>query len=343
MSKRFRSDDEPQDFGFLQPAPGNTDNFADLPAPEVSSIDPVRRPSPVSFAAAPVQPDQPSPASQHEQAASPLLQVPSDRRRPEEEGSSPEELSAVANSQPTASRPASLALVIYSIVVTILLIYIMLTGKSSRLESLPDIRPLRNNEFQHVPEGAQLPGGHTLQLGQSTRFGDVLVTPVKVTREPLTFENFMTKEANSNLTTPPVLKLHLTMKNVSSGYIFPPFDSGLMSHRSPPEADDDSAKANSFLRVTSGEPSDGRRFLNFLQSMDNPFLLIGQNSARAIAPGETVETFVASSVSINSVTLEPSSKCTWRVQIRKGVNMESDNGVTTLIDVVFNGSDVQTL
>lgn len=342
MSKRFRSDDQPQDFGFLTSSPGNSDNVYDAQGRESSSITPVALPSPTNIVTESVQPEQPSSSGAQEHPPSPPKRVISNRVMPESDKSSPAESSADADSGNTASHPRPLALAIYSVVVTILLIYVMLTGKSSRLESLPDIRPLRSNEFQQVPEGVQLPEGHTLKLGQSKRFGDVLVTPVKVTREPLKFENFMTREVNESLTTPPVLKLHLTMKNMSAGYAFPPFDSGLMSHRSPPEAIDDSAKANSFLRVTNGAASDGQRFLNFPQSMNNPFLLIGQNSAKAVAPGESVDTFIASSATINSITLDSSARCIWRVQIRKGVNSKSGNGVTTLIDVVFNGSDVQT-
>ncbi len=346
MSKRFRSDDEPQDFGFLASPNEGLNIPMDDPAEAIEAspnlTTPAEMPSTPSVAES-TQPLRPPAESQAEKPAIPRKPFAADVPAASQGNASTADLSVEASEASKATRRLPLGLVIYSAVVTLLLIYFMLTGKSSRLESLPDIRLLKGNEFQQVPESAQLPDGHTLKLGQSTRFGDVLVTPVKVTREPLTFENFMTKEANPNMTTPPVLKLHLTMKNVASDYAFPPFDSGLMSHRSPPEADDDSAKANSFLRVVTGDASDGQRFLNFLQSMDNPFLLIGQNSAKPIAPGETIETFVASSVAINSITLDSSAKCTWRVQIRKGVNIESGNGVTTLIDVVFSGSDVQTL
>lgn len=354
MNKRFRPDEVPQDFGFLN---GESDaasdvvpnqNIADTGAQ--SNIPPDVFPDEQSKPIAQFSPTE-SPA----ETASTASTVPKEQSPPAQRArrvkpttSAPTTTENVPNELPdsTVSSGQSKGRVIligYATLVTLLLLYFMLTGKSSRLESLPDIRPLKGNEFQQVPEGTTLPEGHVLKLGQSTRFGDVVVTPTKITREPLKFENFMTKVADDSQTTPPVLKLHFTMKNVATNYAFPPFDSGLMSHRSPLESEEDSAKVNSFLLVRNSAETEPKRFLNFRHSMDNTFLLTGQNSARPVAPGETLDTFIASSLALNSVTLEPDAKCTWRVQIRKGVNIESGNGVTTLIDVTFQGSDVRTL
>ena len=81
----------------------------------------------------------------------------------------------------------------YAIALTLLLLGMLLTGRMSlfrnhTLESLPDLRPLAPREFRKVPDGAKLPDGHVLRLGESRRFGDVVVTPVRLTKEPLQFQ-----------------------------------------------------------------------------------------------------------------------------------------------------------
>jgi hypothetical protein len=232
----------------------------------------------------------------------------------------------------------------YAIAVTLLLLFCLMTGRltfraNHTLESLPDLRPLGPNEFLKVPDGTELPTGHLLKPGESKRFGDVVITPLRITREPLLFEGFLNRTAEETLTTDPVLQLWVRFENVSVEYAFPPFDSGLMSHRSPPAGTDQSTIANSFLHVNDAgtEPI---RILNFLQSLDSNFVIIGQNSGKILAPGESMEACFASSTDIQNIKLDESTKFTWRIQFRKGVHVESGYGVTTLVDVVFTGSDI---
>jgi hypothetical protein len=234
----------------------------------------------------------------------------------------------------------------YAIAITLLLLFFLLTGRISfsahhALESLPDIRPLPPTEFRKVPDGTSLPEGHVMQLGESRRFGDVVLTPVRVTREPLTFQGFLSGQAEEALTTAPVLKLWLQFENVADDYGFPPFDAGLMSYRSPPNAMDESAAVNSFLTLTvpsTDQPT--TRVLNYLQTMDSNFVLIGQESARVIMPDETLNTFMACSEDIAAIHATDETDYTWRIQFRKGVHQSSGNGVTTLVDVTFSGSDI---
>ena len=234
----------------------------------------------------------------------------------------------------------------YAIALTLLILVCLATGRLSlfgnaSLESLPDIRPLAPNEFRKVPDGAPVPEGHVLNLGDSRRFGDVVVTPVRVTREPLKFQGFLSGQPEESLTTTPVLKLWLKFENQSGSYAFPPFDAGLMSHRTPPLSSDDSVIANSFLTVLPSDGTESVRVLNYLQTMDSNFVMIGQESARVVAPEESLETFIASSNKIDSVSVTGDSRLTWRVQFRKGVYESSGNGVTTLVDVQFTGADIQ--
>jgi hypothetical protein len=179
-----------------------------------------------------------------------------------------------------------------------------------------------------------------LKLGESRRFGDVVLTPVKVTREPLMFEQFQTKAPATTLTTDPVLKLWLRFENRSGWYAFPPFDAGLMSHRTPRFSTDESTIVNSMLNVSSPGTSSPVRVLNFLQTMDNAFVIVGQQSGKVILPEETFETFIACSEEIQYITATPETGYTWRVQFRKGVHGSSGHGVTTLVDVLFSETDI---
>ena len=261
-------------------------------------------------------------------------------------GSAPHIVAAPALSTDHVSRRLLVGVAGYAIVLTLLLLGLLATGRVSlsgnhALESLPDLRPLAPNEFRRVPDGVELPEGHVLRLGESRRFGDVVVTPVRVTKEPLQFQGFMSGVMESKLTTEPVLKLWLTFENVADDYAFPPFDAGLMSSRTPADSQDAATIANSFLTIgiPSSDSATTRR-LNYLHSMDNNFVIVGQESARSLLPGASLTTFVAASDEADEVNAEESTPFVWRIQFRKGVNLSSGNGVTTLIDVRFFGADV---
>ena len=235
----------------------------------------------------------------------------------------------------------------YAIALTLLLLGLLLTGRLSLtgnavLESLPDLRPLPPNEFRRIEEGAELPKGHVLKLGESRRFGDVVVTPVKLTKDSLKFQGFLSGEINEKLTTQPVLKLWLNFESVADDYAYPPFDSGLMSNRTPPYSKDGTTLANSFLKIfVPSQDSATTRKLNYLHTLDNNFVIADQNSAKVLQPGESMLTFIAASENDNDVATNNSTQFVWRIQFRKGVNVSSGNGVTTLIDVKFSGADIE--
>ena len=75
-----------------------------------------------------------------------------------------------------------------------------------------------------------------------------------------------------------------------------------------------------------------------MQTMDSNFVLTGQNAGKVVAPGETLETWIASEPIPDD--WNPAGPLRWRVQFRKGVNSATKNGVTTLIDVNFNVSEI---
>jgi len=247
----------------------------------------------------------------------------------------------------TGNSKISSGLLGYAIALTLLLLGLLVTGRlsltaNSVLESLPDLRPLPPNEFRRIEEGAELPPGHVLKLGESRRFGDVVVTPVKLTKEPLKFQGFLSAEINEKLTSQPLLKLWLNFESVADDYAYPPFDSGLMSNRTPPYSKDTTTLANSFLKIfVPSQDSATTRKLNYLHTLDNNFVIADQNSAQVLQPGESMLTFIAASENDNDIATDDSTQFVWRIQFRKGVNVSSGNGVTTLIDVKFSGADIE--
>lgn len=247
----------------------------------------------------------------------------------------------------TLSGPRATYLITYAAALTLLLIILLATGRLSLwgphpLESLPDIRPLDSQEFRKVPPDAAVPPGHVLHLGEERRFGDVVVRPLKVTREPLRFVGFLNRQENPELTSGPVLKLWLEFRNMAANYAFPPCDAYLMAWRSPVDGVDESVAANTWLQVTSAAGSSPRRVLNFLHSPHSNFIMADQNAGTSVAPGESVVQFVASSEDIGSVPASANNQYTWRVHLRKGVHLPSGHGVTTLVDVLFQEADIQS-
>ena len=326
--KTKRPDDFDQDFGFLNPAHGQSHESAESVATGVSDSGTIAECTAESSAAT-VAGDKDA-----------LTLSAATAQFPTEEATIKSESNASSGNRTSLIVPG------YAIAITLLFLILLITGRVSlsenhTLESLPDIRPLAPNEFRRVPDGTPLPAGHALKIGESRRYGDVVVTPLKVTREPLTFQGFLSGEPAAQLTTEPILKLWLKFENAADDYGFPPFDAGLMSHRSPNDAVDDSAVVNSFL-TASGAASDQSdvRVLNFLQSMDSNFVISGQESGKVIMPGEALTTFVASSEAVSELAAPAATEFTWRIHFRKGIHEDSENGITTLIDVSFSGSEI---
>ncbi|QGQ24231.1 hypothetical protein F1728_16735 [Gimesia benthica] len=229
-----------------------------------------------------------------------------------------------------------------------MLLYAKYQGDPHQLESLPDLKPpIKNDEIalQLVPENAELPPGHTLQLGgPGRRFGNVMVTPLRVTRGPLEFEHYTgdasrTREPTSS----DVLKLYLKFENMSDDQTFEPLDQKLLLSRVPGKNPDSPMRANNFVSRLDQLHPDGERVLVYDMPPSWEWNIKGQNinqesAPQKLEPGQSFETFVATNeTGIDSLTGE----LVWRLQIRKGYNPKSHRGVTTLIDVVFNSDQIQ--
>jgi hypothetical protein len=183
-----------------------------------------------------------------------------------------------------------------------------------------------------------MPPGHTLQLGETQRFGSVEVTPLRVTRGPLQFEHFSGRPEYQRDASPPVLKLWLRFRNVSADQRFAPLDRVLLLTRNFAEFGAD-ARANNFVAAADEKRRDGRRVLMFDMPINGEYSIIGERLGEEIGPGETLETFLPTSEEgLDSLQ----DDLVWRVQFRKGYNPDSLRGVTTLIEVEFHSDQIET-
>lgn len=242
------------------------------------------------------------------------------------------------------SKTAFLLLVSYASAITLGFLYLLMASagtKPHELESLPDLVPPERNgqiALRLAPEDAEMPPGHTLRLGESQRFGNVLVTPLRVTRGPLRFEH----QFRSGTTRPdsdPVLKLWLRFENVSHDQTFAPLDSTLLLSRRVDPEDLSRLRANNFLARSSEKSLHGHRVLVYDLPIDSEWGLVGQSAGRKIGPGESLETFIPTT---EEGIAELEGELIWRVQFRKGYHPQSRRGVTTLIEVVFSSSDIES-
>jgi len=244
---------------------------------------------------------------------------------------------AAANeATPTAAprrEPSSLLVVMligYATAVTAALVWLYLTrGRRHPLESLPDINPQAQGYL--IPEDAPMPPGHTLGLGDTQRFGSLEVTPLKVTRGPAVQRMFGSDET---LTTGPVLKLWLKIRNVSEDQTFKPFGRKLMMLRGRTEKRS-AASANIFVCRPDEKRKDGR--LVYVFPLPDYQTFVEQHLEHKLAPGEEYMTFIASE-EIEPDTLE--GDLLWRVHMRKGYHPETKHGVTTLFEVAFHSRDI---
>lgn len=349
------STDEP-DFGFL-----NDEDSAAKPADAFSFDEPPTKSSqPTPSAAEPAAQGEAEPerkkrtatksqatnkkatADESTSAASVKRTKKKVRRTPETQAADKDVHQPSKADSETVPKSRFLSLAAYAILVTLVLLLQFLgfiqLGGGHQLESLPDVAPLKTGEFQLIPETASLPAGHELKLGQEVRFGDIIFTPAKVVREPITFEHMTTGKVADDLQKDSVLKLYFTVRNASSTIAFPPWDVALMSHRSPMEGLDATTKANSWLMVDGEDGS--QRILNFFHSPKSSFEIVGLESRRVLQPDESRSTFIASSQGTDE-WLDDSAKLTWRIQLRKGVHPGSSHSVTTLIDVLFSATDIE--
>ncbi len=224
----------------------------------------------------------------------------------------------------------------YASLITIYAAYLTLLGRTHQLESLPDLKTVPQQGGRAVvprPEN-DLPRGHELKLGQSQRYGNVKVTPLRVTSGPIKFEYFKDVPGNERAPSDPVLKLWLKFENVSDQQIITPIDSTLMYFQ---RGHSPVISYNVIFRDVDRKKKDGLFFYNFDRlPPESEWRIVGQDANRELLPHEEYETFIPSQESVEL----PSGEVIWRVHFRKGYGPKTGNGVTTLIDVRFDKNDI---
>lgn len=264
-------------------------------------------------------------------------------------GELPPEVRPTAAAAPLREPPAAtdrrnlllIGLISYASAATLALIYLFLALNNPRphqLESLPDVPPLQvsKGELMRLVEvSADMPPGHTLRLGESQRYGNIRVEPLRVTREPIAFAHFSGQAGVSKPATAPVLKLWVRFTNVSNGQTIAPLDAGLLYLRT--LRDSGEVQANQFVCRASEKTDGGTQVLVYDHPPTSEWDLIGQQLGRPLAPGESLEMYIPTEEEgLDRLTGE----LVWRVHFRKGYS-PSGNGVTTVIEVAFDSSQIQ--
>jgi hypothetical protein len=230
----------------------------------------------------------------------------------------------------------------YAIAMTlavIFLIYRLLNPNMSALESLPDVKPPKKDDkivYKLVPEATEMPPGHRLSLGQSQRFGNLKVTPVRVTKEPVEFVHHLGHEGVPKESGPEVVKLWFEFENLSTDQSIAPLD-GLVFKRD--DNDFDNVRSNNFACRLSQKKKGGKlAFVYDLNEFDI-WNLRDQNVDVEIAPGGKVETYIPTTEEGVAQLINSDEPLIWRVHFRKGYSPRN-YGVTTVIEVAFESSDI---
>lgn len=257
----------------------------------------------------------------------------------------PIETSTLATNEPSVPRSKYTLVASYASAVTLaFLIYLWMTmgPDPHQLESLPDVIPKEKTkgviERNVVSENAPMPLGHTLELGQTQRFGNLEVTPLRVTREPLEFEHYAGETSQTRPPSAPVLKLWLRFKNVSTDQEFMPLGADLVFHRGATKKSQ-RMRANNFVCKIDEKNKDGNLVMVYDHIIEDVWNLKGQNIERGLEPGDAFETFIPSAdEGLDALT----GKLIWRVHLRKGLNAKTGWGITTLIEVEFESGEIKS-
>ncbi|MCC7419203.1 MAG: hypothetical protein IT428_02865 [Planctomycetaceae bacterium] len=232
----------------------------------------------------------------------------------------------------------------YASAITVMILYLVFGAKfgtSHQLESLPDVVPKETPagkiRTELVSQAASMPPGHTLKLGQTERYGNLRVTPLRVVREPIEFTHY----SDAGTKKPPgetVLKLWMRFENVSKDQEFSPLGKELLFARHRTAMDSGRERSNTFVCPLPKKRQPGSAVLVYQHAFNDVWDLKDLNIDYWVPPGQTFETYIPTdSDGIDRLT----GDLVWRVHFRKGLNAKSGRGVTTMIEVVFNSDQIE--
>jgi hypothetical protein len=207
---------------------------------------------------------------------------------------------------------------------------------------LPDlVPPVQKSKGKVVkmilPEDHPVPEPNQLRLGESRRFGSVVVTPLRVTRGPLEFAYYKDEDRQERDPDGPVLKLHVRFENVSTDQEFVPLDSVLVFSKDRDPKTRELFRCENFVsRVSDRGRRDKQSYTYDIQPY-GVWMIKDQRLDTELHPGESLESFIPTSPDRLDL-LE--GDLVWRFHFRKGYNPTTYRGVTTLVEVLFQSSEI---
>lgn len=227
----------------------------------------------------------------------------------------------------------------YASAITIGFLYLWWRGSVSTLD-LPDLVPaFKNNKVGlSLINETPLPPQYRLKLGETRRYGNIQITPLKVTKGPLEFTYFSNAGQTKPATSEPVLKLWVKFENISSDQTFPALDENLLFQRVHDKENATQDRTNNYVCLQSERKRTGKRIPVYAFPINGEWLLKDQNLNKMIGPKEEWETYIPTNDEDLSSLKGP---LTWRLHFRKGYNPRSFRGVTTLVEVEFDSTDIR--
>ncbi len=282
----------------------------------------------------------PAPTTMVAPSAAPTFTPPPVVPRAEAPASTAQEIvTSAARRDATVPRVLFVIVASYASAMTLGFLYLWARGSSSTLD-LPDVRPkFKNGQYGlTLVEEDPLVSAYRLKLGESKRYGNLMVTPLKVTRGPLEFVHFGDEKQTKPATLTPVLKLWVKFENVSSDQTFPALDERLLFQRAPDRDNPLQDRSNNYVCQQSECKRKGKRIPVYTFPIGGEWLLKGQELDTPLKPQQEWETYIPS---IDEDLSSLKGPLCWRVHFRKGYNPQSMWGVTTVVEVEFDSKDIQ--
>ncbi len=262
-----------------------------------------------------------------------------------------EELAALVQAAPEVVRKgvspiAFLLVASYASAMTLACLFLLYQRKHNPgTLDLPDlIPPAQTVQGKRVslkklflPEEKPVPIANVLKLGESRQYGSVKVTPLRVTRGPVEFNFYKAEEDQEKDAEGPVLKLHLRFENVSPDQDFVPLDSELVYAKDVAKTTGEMFNHHNFVSNVAERGKRAKHAYVFDLKPGGMWLIKDQHLDEKLGPGQVLETFIPTTAE-EIEALE--GDLVWRVHFRKGYNRTSYRGVTTLIEVLFNSSEI---
>ncbi len=221
-------------------------------------------------------------------------------------------------------------------------IYYIFTTPNREMENLPDVKPIVDKSgkivCRLVPEKAKMPPGHTLSLNETQRFGNLEVTPLKVTKGDLTLVGreygSSSRQVKQEGT---VLKLWLKFKNVSQDQTIAPIDNELLFYRNPHPERNNGAVANNFVCRANEKSKPENLVLVYDHWFVGDYNIKEANIGHELKPGEEAVLCIPSET---TGWKKLKGDLIWRVHFRKGYSPKH-YGITTIFEVDFNSDAIQ--